>query len=252
MRVSVCRRQRILFERPSKWNDRVLVVEEGGEEEGHHGIRTLYFGTAESDKQSVFDRRTPRKLHLPYVRSLCDLLSRLPESNPHTLMIGLGGGSIARRFRDIKPRAWIDIVELDNVVIEAATKYMGFEPDRRMRLICAEGRAFIEACNAATYDLIILDAFGVSQIPHTLSTKQFLASVLRVLKPGPTSHVMANLFGPASCSLYPCMLATWNTVFDCVSSIRVPESDNQILLAPAIAAKSFSQFPFHRVLEDID
>ncbi len=203
--VSRCLSSRLLVDRPSQFNARVLVVEN---ELGH---RVLRFGSEEGDDQSVFDPSEPSRLHLPYARFMAELLGRLDFER--VLMIGLGAGSIAKTLIHQRKRR-IDVVEIDPVVVEIAQTHLGFdESDDCMQVICCDGRKFVESCVPNSYDLVILDAYGPDQVPYDLSTRQFLCSVLRILVPD-SGLVAANVFGVSS--LYRSILETYHSVFDSV------------------------------------
>ncbi len=90
-----------------------------------------------------------------------------------TLMIGLGGGTTARRMWRDYPAMRIDAVELDPDVVEVAREYFGLPEDARLRVIVDEGRHFIETA-AGTYDIAVIDAFSEDRIPRPLTTEQFL------------------------------------------------------------------------------
>jgi len=84
------------------------------------------------------------------------------------LLIGLGGGSIVKSYaRD----GWrIDAVEIDPAVARTARTWFGLE-DREARVHVEDGRHYLRT-STATYDLIILDAFGSSSIPFHLATRE--------------------------------------------------------------------------------
>lgn len=53
-----------------------------------------------------------------------------PGTGIRTLLVGLGGGSLALYIAVHFPGMCVDVVELDPVVAEAAVQHMGF-PDNR-------------------------------------------------------------------------------------------------------------------------
>lgn len=97
------------------------------------------------------------------------------------LLIGLGGGSIARRFHE---SGWkVDAVEIDPYVIETARSYFGFTGDQA-RVYTMDGRRFLNTCKKK-YDIIILDAFGSSYIPfHLVTMEAFELATSRLRKGG--------------------------------------------------------------------
>jgi spermidine synthase len=87
-------------------------------------------------------------------------------------MIGLGGGSGVRMLRRAVPGMKLDVVELDPVVIEAATAQFGIEPGEKLNLIEGDGRKYLEGTRSK-WDTIILDAFDEKFIPFALATIEF-------------------------------------------------------------------------------
>ena len=84
------------------------------------------------------------------------------------LLIGLGGGSIAKNFA---LEGWqVDAVEIDPVVIDVAQKYFQLTLEE-CRIFQDDGREFL-ATGQEKYDIIIMDAFGSSSIPFHLVTKE--------------------------------------------------------------------------------
>jgi predicted membrane-bound spermidine synthase len=108
------------------------------------------------------------------------------------LFIGGGVGVGPRSFRRHYPSAYIDLVEIDPVVVELAAEYFHFAPDVHMRVHIADGRAYLNHHPQATWDAIILDAFTIGgRLPFHLMTQEFLETVKTHLAPG--GVVLANL-----------------------------------------------------------
>ena len=86
------------------------------------------------------------------------------------LLIGLGGGSVAR---DYYRRGWrVHSVEIDPVVARVAQEYFWTEPDSA-NIHVMDGREFLIA-NDRKFSLVIMDAFGSSSIPfHLVTTEAF-------------------------------------------------------------------------------
>lgn len=97
-----------------------------------------------------------------------DIPAHLFEAPGNMLLIGLGGGSVAR---DYYRRGWhVDSVEIDRVVAEIAQEYFWTEPDSA-NIHIMDGREFLIA-NNRKFDLVIMDAFGSSSIPFHLVTRE--------------------------------------------------------------------------------
>ncbi len=92
-------------------------------------------------------------------------------------MIGLGGGTVAKRMWRDYPQMTIDTVELDPRIADLARTSFALPRDERLRVHIAEGRAFLEE-SRDTYDIIIVDAFDDERVPMPLTTEEFHRMVL--------------------------------------------------------------------------
>jgi spermidine synthase len=109
-----------------------------------------------------------------------------------------------------------------------AKEFFGFREDATMHAHVADGRRFIEECRDP-YDVIFLDAFGSDNIPHQLTTREFLLAVRRALKP--KGVAVGNVWSRASNRLYDSMVRTYQDVFEEVHVVDVQGAGNKILLA---------------------
>lgn len=86
------------------------------------------------------------------------------------LLIGLGGGSVAR---DYYRRGWrVEAIEIDRVVAGIAQQYFDTDPDS-VEIHVMDGREFLLTTDDE-FELIVMDAFGSSSIPfHLVTTEAF-------------------------------------------------------------------------------
>lgn len=129
------------------------------------------------------------------------------------LMIGLGGGSIPKRFWRDYPEMTIEVAELDPMVVEVAKKYFSVREDARFRISVQDGRLFLRN-TLQRYDLIIMDAYFAESIPFHLTTREFLLLARSRLAPGGivVSNIIGALEGPRS-MLFRAMYKTMAAVF---------------------------------------
>ncbi|MEX0980400.1 MAG: fused MFS/spermidine synthase, partial [Gemmatimonadota bacterium] len=139
------------------------------------GLRTLYIGGGRARQSAIYPGR-PMHLELGYTRVGMVGLALVPPDG-RILFVGLGGGAMPMYARQVLPKARIDVVEINPVVVDVAERYFGFEPDERMTVHTDDGRAFIEGAPPGSWDLVVLDAFSDSEIPLSLATRQFLEAV---------------------------------------------------------------------------
>lgn len=113
----------------------------------------------------------------PYT-SVLGLANYFFEQPGDMLLIGLGGGTVAKEFHR---EGWlVDAVEIDLVVSRVARHYFDLQP-QDARIFHSDGRQFLIA-HERSYDLIVMDAFGSSAIPFHLVTEEFFGLVVSRLK----------------------------------------------------------------------
>jgi len=164
----------IRFDRRSEFG-RVLVVDEGH-------MRHLRFGSPDSGNQGTISLSDPKAVPVEYIRftMLGMLLAPQPE---RVLMIGLGGGTFTTLLRRHYANLWIDAVEIDPVVVQAAKELFGVQEDGRFRIHVEDGAAFIER-TPHSYDLIMLDTHTGKGTPEHLASRKFFEAVQSKLTPG--------------------------------------------------------------------
>ena len=190
-------------------------------------MRTLRFGR-NGARQSVVRIGDPDHLELLYTRVI--LASLAFVGNPQrVLIIGLGGGTIPSFLHKHFPRTIVDVVEVDEYVVDAASRFCDFREEATLHVYVEDGRRFIEECRDL-YDIIILDCYGSQGIPYHLTTLEFLKSVREILT---TEGVLVgNVWSKASNASYDSMLQTYLCVFGGVYVVGVPGRDTKILLGP--------------------
>lgn len=119
------------------------------------------------------------KTHFPYV-AVVDLARELFEQPGEMLLIGLGGGTVARNYaRD----GWqVDAVEIDPVVTGMAHQFFGLRKDE-CQVHEEDGRQFL-LTTTRRFDVIVMDAFGSSSIPFHLVTREAFDLIRSRLKEG--------------------------------------------------------------------
>jgi spermidine synthase len=194
-------------------------------EERSDGLRALYTGDGSARQSALYPGR-PGHLELAYTRvAMVGLAFSPPEGR--LLFVGLGGGSMPMYARHVMPSVWIDVVEIDPLIVDVARQYFGFREDARMTAHAADGRAFIEEAATSSYDVVFLDAFSADGIPFALTTTEFLTAVRASLAPG--GVVVSNVW--SSNRLYESMLATYSAVFREVQLIGVGGRSQKIVVA---------------------
>lgn len=101
----------------------------------------------------------------------------------NVLVLGLGLGSIPYLLeKKFKKKYTYTLVEIDQKVVNLATKYTLSELTSPLNIICMDALEYIKSCTA-TFDLVAVDIFIDDQIPTSFESIQFLENVKKVLSP---------------------------------------------------------------------
>ena len=134
------------------------------------GVRSMHLGS--ETVQSSMRISAPDDLELSYTRSMMGFLLFHPEPR-HVLMLGLGGGSLAKFIYRKLSKTHTTVVELNQQVVTAARAYFMLPPDdARLSVEIAEGGAYV-AAHPESHDVLIVDGFDGTTQPESLSTQTF-------------------------------------------------------------------------------
>ncbi|MFU8802341.1 MAG: spermidine synthase [Bradymonadaceae bacterium] len=196
----------------------IEVVEE-------RGVRRLYFNEGFAE-QSIY---IPGRLALHNVWGYYGLAPAWTTtgSPSKVLMLGLGGGTAARVYRELYPDAEIVGVELDGEVIEAGRRFMGMPED--IETVAADARIHL-AREERHFDVIIVDAFQFPYIPFQLCTREFFSLLHARLAPGGMAMLNVGRDGENREVVYA-ILRTLGEVFPYVYAVDVPSGYNTIVIA---------------------
>ncbi len=151
-----------------------LVVRE------RQGVRQMHLGGAAI--QSAMRLDDPYALELDYTR--CVMAFLLFHAEPReALMIGLGGGSLAKFFHRHFPRLRTRVIERDERVIAAARRHFQLPPDdERLEVELGEGVAALER---ARCDLLVVDGYEDGSPAAGLASQAFFDAARAALgEPG--------------------------------------------------------------------
>ncbi len=135
--------------------------------------RSLHFGT--DPKQSSMLLGDPLPLVLSYTRAMASALLFVPQVR-RVLLIGLGGGSLAKFILHHFPEAALDVVEFRPQVHRVAHEWFALPDEPRMTLHFGDGGAFMREAAAerySDYDLILVDAFEAMGIADSVCSSIF-------------------------------------------------------------------------------
>lgn len=154
------------------------------------GVRQLHLGTGAI--QSAMRINRPWDLELAYTRAMMGFLLFKPAPQ-EVMMIGLGGGSLAKFIRKHRPATRITAVEVSAQVVAAARSHFELpSDDDRLQVRIEDGAAFVPA-HPASADVILLDGFDAGNQVENLASLEFYLACRRALKPG--GVLVVNLWG---------------------------------------------------------
>src|SRR4051812_44266753 len=144
------------------------------------GYRTLHVGGEAI--QSTMRISDPWALALDYTRCMMAFLLFHPEPR-EALMVGLGGGSLAKFFYRNLKKVRTRVVELDPRVVAAARAHFELPPDgERLAVQIGDG---VDALAPECCDVLVIDAFQDElHVPKLASQAFYDAAFLALREPG--------------------------------------------------------------------
>jgi spermidine synthase len=168
-----------------KYNGRVIhqTQDEHGliEVVENNGERVLHFGT--SSRQSSQLLNDPNALNSLYAQAMMAVLL-FNEQPRHPLLIGLGGGTLAKFFLHQFPDIRLSVVEFRAEVLKVARSHFSLPLDQRMKIKIGCGAQHVGAQSrefSALHDAILVDAFDPWGMAEEVSSQAFFDDCLRLL-----------------------------------------------------------------------
>jgi hypothetical protein len=214
---------------------KVFVIDEDG-------LRSMRFGAAAADEQSLVDLHAPRAVPLAYLRTAALGLAllegriddeRVRAEDARVLLIGLGGGgflSATDAYADMR----VDAVEIDPVVVTLARQHFALDAHRIARVVVDDGRLHLlkgARANKATYDFMLVDAYAGDDYPAHLADDAFFALVRARLSPSGILVLNIALESIAARAL----LARVATVFPTGCTVTAVDDDENLVVIASSA-----------------
>jgi spermidine synthase len=154
------------------------------------GVRSLHVGS--DTIQSSMRLARPNDLELAYTRSMMGFLLFNPAPRS-VLMVGLGGGSLAKFVYHRLPETAAEVLEINPDVVAIARRYFQVPAgDNRLTVRVCDAAEFIER-EGPGYDVILVDGYDDDEPPESLASRKFYLSCQRRLEPG--GVMVVNLWG---------------------------------------------------------
>jgi spermidine synthase len=176
--------------------------------------------------QSAMDLRNPDRLSLAYTRKMMAFLlfNRAPS---RILLLGLGGGSLAKFCYRRLPDAAVTAVEINPDVIALREEFRIPADDERFRVVLGDAAAYV-AQLAPCKDVVLVDACARTGLAPELDALEFYQNARRCLTPEGVFvlNVCGDPYGQAAH-----MLRVRQVFGDAVLTLPVRPDGNVIVLA---------------------
>lgn len=144
------------------------------------------------DVQSEMCLRHPDRLVLAYTRAIMCFALFVPDPR-HIVLVGLGGGSLAKFCHRHFPDARISVIELRADVIALRAQFGVPPDDARLQVIHADAADWLAGPGAGLgADVLVVDGFDHSGLPAALGSARFYGHCRRALCD--SGVLVANIF----------------------------------------------------------
>ena len=182
------------------------------------------------DIQSRMSVARPDELQFEYTRLMMGVLLFQPQPK-RVLMVGLGGGSLAKFCYKHLPDAHITVVEINPHVIALRQIFCIPDDDARFQVVQMDAAQFMAQTEQA-FDVVFVDGFDQHGMPEQLCSPQFYSDCRRVLNAGGVAVVNLHRFS-AYRDVYVDRI---EAAFDCASEgamwvVNAPGTTNCVVFA---------------------
>jgi spermidine synthase len=152
--------------------------------------RRMHFTNQATQSAMLFS--DPDALIAQYTRKMMAFLLFNPDPR-HIVMIGLGGGSLAKFCYRNLPRSKITVVEINADVIALREEFCIPKDDGRFRDVHDDGARYVERLDEKV-DVLLIDAFDAEGIATSLPESDFYSCAARQLSAN--GVLVMNFWGP--------------------------------------------------------
>ena len=200
--------------------------------------RRMHFSNEATQSAMLFS--DPNALISEYTRKMMAFL--LFNPNPKRIvMIGLGGGSLAKFCYRHLPRSHITVVEINEDVIALREEFCIPNDDDRFRVVHDDGARYLQGLEEQV-DALLIDAFDADGIAPSLVNSDFYSRAARQLTA--SGILVMNFWGP--CERYVDNLAQARAAFgDSLLLVPVAGDANVLLFA-------FKQSPPQAITDELE
>lgn len=137
-------------------------------------------------RHSYVDLADPTHLEFAYIQRMADAVdtSFAAGAALDAVHVGGGGATLPRWLAATRAGTRSTVLELDPAVVELGRRELGVGAIPGVSVRLGDARTSLATIPDASVDLVVGDAFGSRSVPWHLATREFVAEVRRVLRPG--------------------------------------------------------------------
>lgn len=178
-----CNHRQLIEQVLSGTYDKPFVIEEDDS-------RALYFSRELT--QSGMRLNDPNALEFAYTQKMMSVLLFVHQPQ-HVLMLGLGGGSLAKFCYHHLSTTRITVLEIDPNIVAFRDQFMMPPDDARLSVLLGDAALYLRKCQENP-DVVMIDAFDRNGFSASVCTRAFYSDVRDVLVPH--GVMVANMVGP--------------------------------------------------------
>ena len=197
--------------------DKPFVIED-------EGVRALHF--APDQVQSAMRVAEPYALNFRYTREMMAFLLFAPRPR-EVLMLGLGGGSLAKFCHRQLPEARITVVENNPWVVALRDEFLVPPDDARLAVLEGDGAEYVARCESQP-DVMMVDAFDLHGYAESIASGNFYSHAREALSRD--GVLVANLVGGRGDRLHH-MESIRGAFGDAAMLLPVPGDGNDLCFA---------------------
>ncbi len=137
-------------------------------------------------RHSYVDLADPTHLEFAYIQRMADAVDTAFAAGAalDAVHVGGGGATLPRWLAATRAGTRSTVLELDPAVVELGRRELGVGAISGVSVRLGDARTSLATIPDASVDLVVGDAFGSRSVPWHLATREFVAEVRRVLRPG--------------------------------------------------------------------
>ena len=177
-----CERAKVIAQILDGSYDKPFVIDDGA-------MRSLYFSRELT--QSAMRLGDPYALDFRYTQKMMSVLLFVHQPQ-HILLLGFGGGSLAKYCYRHLPLARITALEIDARVLAFREQFLVPPDDARLRVLQADAAAYLRQRDTQA-DVVMMDAFDRDGFSASVTTRTFYRDVRNALTA--QGVMVANMVG---------------------------------------------------------